>query len=137
MANVVNNIVKMEWDKSGWLQTTRGQFIMGSVPYPSSKYGEVTIFFDSTTAFIWASDAGTADEDLWNAKELKSFLKTNYDISFPCQYDEYVPVVNYGADEVDIDVLDTYGISVEYADEIVNRVKDLFAYGVEKDVELK
>lgn len=127
MAIVENNAVKMEWEKSGWLQAKNGSFIFGSVTYPSQTKGEVTVFFTPDTAFLWISDAGTDAEDMWNASELKSWCKESLDGSFPHCYSEYVPVIASGDETADDHTLELYGIAEHKAD-IEARMADLEFY---------
>lgn len=138
MAIVENNIVKMEWQKDGWLQTkasgrSKGVFIYASQVYPSTVKGEVTVFFNADMAWIWASDAHTEEEDLWNAKELKSWVKSNLDGSFPDMYDECVEVISSGEDECIMDVLEEYGI-VDAKEDIEKRVQDVRPFGYETTI---
>ena len=134
MALVENNVVKMEWDKAGWLQKKSGTFCFASKEYDSTTKGKVTVFFRSNMAFIWASNAHSDDEDLWNAEELKGMIKSEgMDGAFPNMYDEYVPVIEGGETECDNAVLEEYGI-VAYADDIKKRLNDIAPYSEEKDM---
>lgn len=138
MALVENNIVKMEWEKSGWLATKakagkNGAFIFASKNYESSSddYDTITVFFNADTAWIWASDAQTDEEDLWDETDLKSWVKTNYDGSFPYMYDEYIPVIVSGGTSCELSILERYGLT-EYKDDIEARLRDLVPFGEEK-----
>lgn len=136
MAVVENNIVKMEWDKAGWVQTKGGTgkssaFIFASKEFSSTTKGTVTVFFNPNTAFIWASDPHTSEEDLWNASELKSWLRDNLDGSFPDNWDECVSVIPYGTREADMAILEEYGI-VDFKEEIEKRLDDVRPFGEEK-----
>lgn len=138
MAVVENNVVKMEWDKSGWVQTKGtggkpGAFIFASKEFASDTKGTVTVFFNPFTAFIWASDAHTDEEDLWNAAELKGWLKENLDGSFPDNWDECVPVIAYGGTDADVAILEEYGLTA-YKEEIEARLRDVAPFGEEKVV---
>lgn len=141
MAIVENNIVKMEWDKAGWLQTKasgmnkNGTFIFGSKDYESTVKGTVTVFFNADMAFLWASEAHTDEEDMWNASELKDWCKQNLDGAFPDMYDECVVVINSGDDECIDEVLEEYGIAEHKAD-IEARLQDVRPFGEEKEVNL-
>lgn len=137
MAIVENNVVKMEWDKSGWFTFKRRNksnsdiFVFASKVYPSTTHGEVTVFFTPTTAFLFASNAGKEDEDMWNAKELGGVMKRLYSDSFPYNLEEYVAVIESGEDLCIPFVLDNYGIA-EFKEDIEARVKDVRPYGIEK-----
>lgn len=138
MALVENNVVKMDWDKAGWLQTKgsagkQGAFILASKEFPSTTKGTVTVFFNPFTAFMWISDAHTSEEDMWNASELKEWLKSELDGSFPDNYDECVNIIPYGNLEADVAVLEEYGI-LDYKDEIEARLRDVAPYGDEKEM---
>ena len=140
MGKVINDIVKMDWDSKGWLQTSakrgKGVFIFASKDYDSTNHGKVTVFFTARAAFIFASDAGTDTEELWNAKELMDFVKGNgYEEDFPYAYDEYVPVIDEGDMECDAEVLATYGIEA-YKSDIEARLDDVTPFGKEEDLQL-
>lgn len=129
MEYVVNNVVKMEWDKKGFLCTkgTQGNaFVMATKVYPSTKGGEVAVFFTTDTAFVWG-----AIDDLWSQQELRDWVKKEYDYAFPHQYDAYLPVIS-SSGEVDESLLDTLGIS-EFKQDIEYRLDDVRPYSVEKD----
>lgn len=132
--SVVDNVVKMEWDSSKALYTKGGKlgrtFIFASKDYETSV-GTVTVFFNCYTAFIWASDAGTEDEDRWNASELKSWVKDNLDDAFPMNYGEYIPIIEYGSREVKQEVIDKYDLG-SFVDDILARLKDVEPYSDEK-----
>lgn len=142
MAIVVNNIVKLEWEKSGWLQAKGsavnpdGTFIFASKDYESTVKGTVTVFFNANSAFLWVSDAHTDEEDMWNASELKNWCKKNIDGSFPMMYDECVEIIQSGEDECVDAILEEYGI-VEHKADIEARQRDLRPFGEEFDLKLE
>lgn len=135
MALVSNSIVKMDWEKSGWLQTkasSKGsaKFIFASKEYFSNKLNaKIAVFFRSDCAWIWA-DAGT--DDTWSVAELKDWAKTNVDGSFPHMYSEFIPVIESGDVDCEMAVLERFGL-VEYKDDIEARLRDIKPYGFEKD----
>ncbi len=135
MALVDNNVVKMEWEKSGFLTKKQGKataFYVATKMYKSSKLGNIPVFFDPFMAYVWR-DAGTK-YDLWSVSDLKGFIKESYDSGFPTSYtDNCVPVVHYGEEEVDQEMLEELGLT-EYADDILARIQDLAPYGEEKEV---
>ena len=111
MALVKNSVVKMEWEQSGWLARR----------YRNSM----------TSAFIFASNPHTENEDIWKAKELKDWYKAgNADYSFPINYEEYVPVIDSGNLWCNEEVLKEYGIE-GYKYDIEARLKDVMPYGEE------
>lgn len=131
---VVNNIVKMEWQKSGWLQTSsakgkRPVFIFASHVYDSSipELGKVTVYFTATTAFLIESDEG-----LWSAEELIPVVKKDFGGTFPYDLDEYVPIIYSGEEDCSVSVLEKYGL-LEHQKDIEARMKDVAPYGVEED----
>lgn len=132
--NIVDNVVKMEWDAGKALYTKGGKlgrtFIFASKDYETSA-GTVTVFFNCYTAFIWASDAGTESEDRWNASELKPWVKDNLDDAFPINYGEYVPIIEYGSDEVKQEVIAKYNLDA-YVEDILARFNDVKPYSEEK-----
>ena len=139
MAQVINDVVKMDWEKDGWLQTKGkggkpGTFIIASKEYTNSDGEPVLVLFNSTTAFIWGDNVGTDNEDRWEFSEIKSWLKTNFDSYFPASYDEYYPLIEIGSVVANPAALERYKLT-EYKDDIESRLKDLLPYGEEKEVE--
>jgi hypothetical protein len=138
MAIVENNVVKMEWDKSGWLQTSaRGGkqpvFILASKDYESKTHGTLSVIFTAETAFLFIDDAGTDDEDIWTAQDLISTIKSDMPGYFPYSLNQYTPIINSGEAECNMDVLEKYGLT-EYKDDIEKRQMDIAPYGYETDV---
>lgn len=135
MGNIVDNVVKMEWDASKALYTKGGAqgrtFVFASKEY-QTDLGTVTVFFNCYTAFIWADDAGEPTEDRYNAKELKDWVKENLDEAFPINYDNYIPIIEYGTDEIIDENVEKYGLQ-EYVDDIIARLNDVKPYGNEVD----
>lgn len=133
MGLVVNNVVKMEWDEKGWVQTKakrdgKSVFILASKEY-TNKDGEVIpVFFNGNDAFLWITDANSDSYELWTVQELVSWVKDEYSSRFPNQYDEFIPVEDDGV--ALLSVLEKWGLE-EYADDIVARVKDLAPYSKE------
>lgn len=133
MALVKNSIVKMDWESDSFILMKNGVFVVAGQDYLSSTRGvNLTVFFNANTAFLWISEPHTEEEDYWNAKELRSWLKENIDGSFPINFEEYVPIVEWGADVCNQNILEEYGLT-EYADDILARVKDLADYDKEED----
>lgn len=135
MAKVVNNIVKMDWEKEGWLQTkasrgNQGTFIMASKEYENEDGKTIPVIFNSETAFIWGNDIGSDEEDIWDVSELRSWLKGAYDSAFPESYDEYFPIIPSGSLEAIDSVLEQFGLTAHKAD-IEARLKDLLPYNEE------
>lgn len=132
--NVVDNVVKMEWDASKAVYTKGGKlgrtFVYSAEDY-ETRIGTVTVFFNCFTAFIWADDAGTDNEDRYNAKELKSWIKDNLDEAFPMSYDNYVPIIEYGGTECKQAMLTKYGLE-EFEQDIIARLNDVKPYSEEK-----
>lgn len=135
MANVVNDVVKMDWDKDGWLQKKGkngkpGAFIFGSVPYQTDKCGEVTVFFATAETYLWVSDRGTPEQDIWDAYMLKTWCKDNIDGAFPQLYDLFVPLFTGDDFEIDMNVVEEFGLEA-HVDDIIARAKDIAPYGEE------
>ncbi len=135
MAKVINDVVKMDWEKSGWYQISvnKGKktvFVYASQEYDSSNQDDpVTVFFTPFCAFIMETDEG-----LWDAKDfstIDSSLLTG--IGFPNNIDGVVPILEAG-DHCDMEVLEKYGIE-DYADDIEARRLDVRGYAEEKDVD--
>ena len=138
MSLLKDNVVKMDWETDDCLFTKGGKFgktfIFASKEYSTPK-GNITVFFTCDTAFLWASDPNTEDEDLWNAKELKSVLKKNISEAFPVNFREYVPLIEYGATEVLEEVVDKYGLG-KHVEDIKKRLEDVSGYAEEKTAQL-
>ena len=140
MAIVENNVVKMEWEKSGWLQTKASghlssAFIFASKEYASPVKGTVTVFFNADVAFLWVSDAHSDSEDMWNASELKEWCKTEMDGSFPEMHAEYVELISSGEDTCIDAILEEYGLTEHKAD-IEARLQDVRPFGEEYEIKL-
>lgn len=137
---VVNNIVKMEWSKKGWLQTSsRGGrkpvFILASQDYVNADGRTISVIFTASTAFLFVSDAGTDEEDIWTAQELIQTLKAEMQGNFPYSLEEYLPIIESGEYTCKVDVLEKYGL-LDYKDDIEARLKDVAPYGYEEDFKL-
>ena len=141
MGIVENNVVKMEWEKSGWLQTSakkgkNATFILASKNYPSSTKGkELSVIFTASTAFLFVDGAGTADEDIWTAEELIQTIKSDMPGNFPYSLDQYLAVIESGEDVCKMHVLEEYGL-VEFKEDIEARMKDIAPFGFEVDVKM-
>ena len=130
----VDNVIKKEWDEAGFLMTKNKIFVLATKKYETVK-GVVSVFFTSHTAFVWADDAGTDEEDLWSQEDMIPWLKKNRDGSFPTQYNEYVPIISYGADVCDSAMLERYGLT-DFEEDIIARLKDVEPYSEEKDTKI-
>lgn len=140
MSLVVNDIVKMEWQKEGWLQTAarknkKSTFIMASQDYESSKYGTLSVIFTATTAFLFVDAPGTADMDIWSAEDLIATLKDDMPGNFPYSLEQYVPLIASGDDHCIEGALETYGLEAYKAD-IEKRMKDIAPFGYEEDFKM-
>ena len=139
MGLVVNNVVKLDWDEDGWLQTKakkdkRVVFIFASKVYQSSLGVEIPVFFDGAEAFLWISDNDSSTPEYWTAKELVSWVKSEYSSRFPHQYDEFISLEGEN-DSLNMAVLEKWGLT-EYADDILARLEDLAPYSVETETEI-
>lgn len=141
MAGIVeNNVVKMEWEKSGWLQTSakKGKkpvFILASKDYESSNGGVVSVIFTATTAFVIADNFDSDERDIWSAEDIISSLKADMPGDFPYCLEQYVPIIDSGEDTCKMSMLETLGL-VEYKDDIEARMKDIQPYGYEEDIKM-
>lgn len=141
MAGIVeNNVVKMEWEKDGWLQTSakkgkKSTFILASKKYDSSNKGEISVIFTASTAFLFVDGAGTADEDIWTAEDLIATVKSDMPGNFPYSLEQYVAVIDSGEEECKMSVLEEYGL-VAYKKDIEARMKDIAPFGFEEDLKL-
>ena len=140
MSLVVNDIVKMEWQTEGWLQTSarkgrKPTFIIASQDYESTKYGKISVFFNATTAFLFIDDAGTDSQDIWNAQELIAALKEDLPGDFPYTTDQYVPIIASGEANCIDETLEEYGLT-EYKADIERRMKDIAPFGYETDFQM-
>lgn len=136
MEHVVNDVVKMEWDKAGWCQTTPKQgkkpvFIFASKVYDSTKVGKITVFFAKGSAFIFSDDEG-----YWSAKDLAKNIKELEDRDdFPFYMDGFDPIIDEDEDEANHEVLVAYGLEA-FEDDINKRYNDILPYNMEYDVEM-
>lgn len=134
MGLVVNDVVKMEWDEAGWVQTKvkkdkKVVFVMASKEYQSSLGRTIPVFFNGNDAFLWISDADSSNPDVWSVSELVAWVKDEYSSRFPHQYDEFIGL-DLDDDNLNMEVLAKWGLT-EYADDISARIKDLLFYGKE------
>lgn len=127
---IINDIVKMEWSASGYVETKKGSFTCASQEYNSSKFGTIAVFFTSDCAFVWAENGGVAAEDFWSVREMKNFLKTNYDLSFPTGYDQFLPIIQAAGDECDAEMLDRFGLA-EFKTDIEERMADVAQFSAD------
>ena len=140
MSLVINDIVKMEWQKEGWLQTAsrkgkKSTFIMASQSYESSKYGTISVCFTATTAFLFVDGAGTAEMDIWTAEDLIATLKDDMPGNFPYSLEQYVPIIASGEDTCIESVLAEYGLE-QYKGDIERRMTDIAPFGYEQDFKM-
>lgn len=134
MSFVINDIVKMEWEKSRWIQTKAGKnkrsaFILACKEYETAENGVVPVFFTANKAFLFMDDEG-----LWSFQDIKNFIKDNYDQSFPEAYNEYVEIADNLSDFIAEDELEKYGL-MEFERDIAERSEDLKPFGEETEVQ--
>ena len=80
MSFVINDIVKMEWEKSRWIQTKAGKnkrsaFILACKEYETEN-GVVPVFFTANKAFLFVDDEG-----LWSFQDIKNFINPYFSSS--------------------------------------------------------
>lgn len=139
MGFVENNIVKMQWDKAGWLQpkakgTKKRVFIFGSQNYQSTNKGLISVFFTATTAFLFVDERGSEDEDIWTAEDLIATYKQSPIPEF-LNCEQYVAVIDSGEATCNASVLEEFGL-VEFKEDIEARMKDVAPYGYEEDMKM-
>lgn len=140
MGFVENNIVKMQWDKAGWLQpkvkkTKKEVFVFGSQTYASTNgKGTVTVFFVPDSAFIFVDNRGADDEDIWTAEDLIDYYKSEPTSDFS-MFEQYAPIIASGELECYASVLEEFGL-VDYKADIEARLNDVRPYGEEEDVRM-
>lgn len=140
MSLVINDIVKMEWQKEGWLQTAsrkgkKSTFIMASQNYESTKYGTLSVCFTSTTAFLFVDGAGTPEMDIWSAEDLIATLKEDMPGNFPYSIEQYTPIIASGEGSCIEGVLEEYGLEA-YKSDIERRMMDIAPFGYEQDFKM-
>lgn len=141
MAGIVeNNTVKMEWEKDCWLQTSAKSgktptFILAAKNYTNTKGREISVIFTATTAFVFADDFGTANEDIWTAGELISTIKSDMPGDFPYTLEQYVPIIDSGESDCKVSVLEKLGL-MEYKEDIEARMMDIAPFGYETDLKM-
>lgn len=119
------------WNDGEKYFTKKGAFAFAAHEY-QTDIGVVAVLFTCDTAFLWASDAGTEQEDRWAVDEVKDFVRRNMSGAFPVNYNEYIPIIDYGEEDVKMSVAEKYGLK-DYADDIKERLKSLADYAVERD----
>lgn len=132
MAKVINDVVKMDWEVSDMLITKGKMFIVASQTYETEN-GPITVFFTASTCFLWVSEEGEPNQDIWNKNELFAFLRTDFDTAFPEMYGEYVPLLVGGSTACDDAILKNYGL-LEFKEDIEKRAIDIAPYGELKDM---
>lgn len=134
MAKVINDVVKMDWEKSGWYQlpANRGKkqvFIFASQEYESELYDDpVTVFFTPFCAFVMETDEG-----LWNAKDFSAIdisILTGY--GYPTNIEGVIPIIDGG--ECSDEVLERFGLT-QYKKDIVARREDVRGFADETDID--
>ena len=130
MSHVINDVVKMNWEKAKWLQTKKGSFIMAGVTYQKPDGTEVDVIFTVNEAFVWGED-----NDLWTAEEVIAWFKSEHLTPSDSldAYEDYCKVA--GVDEVVDSVVARLGLEA-YADDIRARLNDLSEYGVEQEFKM-
>lgn len=131
---VVNDTVKMEWAKNLWVQTKgtkkkEGIFIFSCVEYEGSN-GVVPVFFRPTCAWVFKDEDGS----YLSFDDVREFVKTNFNSSFPEMIEGYVNLYELGDDECKTEILEMYGIE-DMADDIKARVMDIAPYGESPEVD--
>lgn len=125
--------VNMDWESSTFLTKNKGEeFLVACKDFETTidRYDKLTVMFTPRVAFLFVCDRGTANEDPYSGSDIKTWLKTNFDASFPEMYTEYIPLVDvYGVNTAN---LEEFGLSA-YADEFCDRIEDLEWYG--RDIE--
>lgn len=139
MGFVENNIVKMQWDKAGWLQpkakgTKKSVFIFCSQNYQSTNKGLISVFFTATTAFLFVDERGSEDEDIWTAEDLIATYKQSPIPEF-LNCEQYVAVIDSGEATCNASVLEEFGL-VEFKEDIEARMKDVAPYGYDEDMKM-
>lgn len=136
---IINDTVKLEWQASGYVETTGRNpvFVIATKVYDSANGGKVAVFFTPNTAFLWADNAGTSEEDLWSCRDMIEWIKQEGTTeAFPEQYsDNYIPII-FGSDtKCSERMLEKYGLTV-FAQDIEERLEDVRPFGEEHTAEL-
>lgn len=130
MSQVINDVVKMNWEKSKWLQTKKGSFIVAGHTYTRADGTPVDVLFTVNEAFVWGEES-----DLWKAEEFITWFKSEHlmpsdDVS---GYEDYLAICT--ADEAVDAVISRLGLEA-HVDDIKARLNDLSEYGVEQEYKL-
>lgn len=130
MALLVNDVVKMEWEKS--LCLTKGDVLyFAGKMYKSSKYGDIIVGFNPYNAFIIRDGDEDTTDDFWEFKDIKKDVKDcphDYDSA-----DTYVTLLtSWGEMTVDDAKLEEYGLT-EFKADIEARRKDIAQYATSED----
>lgn len=136
MTLVANKTVKMEWDKSLWLQTkgkgsVEGAFIFAGKEYDSTKYGKICVGFTSIACFLFTEEDVNSADDIWSGAEMKQCAKDNMG-DFPLGFEGGVYLAEVGTTNFDDELLEKYGLS-QYKDDLIARMKDVGQYATTED----
>lgn len=132
MELVKNKFVKMDWEKSKFITGKNGKtFIAAGVSYDSA-YGKIDVMFTCDTAFLFIEEETPDAIDAWTTEEIKDYLKKGYNSNFPTNFEQYVPIVDFGTKTVNTINADKYGLQDSTAD-MIARLNDLAEYAVEHD----
>ena len=139
MGFVENDVVKMQWDKAGWLQpkvrkTNKSAFIFASQDYESTNKGKITVFFDPYSAFLFVDNRGDADEDIWTADDLICTYKQSPIGEFS-NCEQYVAVIDSGEFDCLTAILEEFGLT-DYKEDIEARMRDISPYSEEITVKM-
>lgn len=121
MAYIKNGIVKMLWEADKFFENG-GAFVAAV-----NVYNGINVVFKDNDAFLLLNEFNP--EDLADLNEIirimQEVVSEGYSIREEYQ-DLYIPL--YSGSNVDVELLDRYGIGSENAQDIENRVMDLYPY---------
>ena len=121
-----NNVVQMDWDAETFYESKKNGFIAAIHQYEGSDGSQVPVVFSNQKAFLLVDDETGEPASVKEIFEALQYAnKLNEPIDEVC-VDNYVELSN--SVTVEEDTMVAYGISLEYADDIINRLDDLSGY---------
>ncbi len=118
MKVVQNDMVEMQWDADGFIETKKQGFISAV-----HKYDGVAVAFRDGKIYTHIGDQGAISfKDL--VSSIKSAVKTK-DSDYPYYYEDYAEI--YDGEEFAEGTLEYLGIS-DYKEDMLKRLEDLSGY---------
>lgn len=121
MKIVKNNMVEMDWDADGFIETKKLGFISAV-----HRYGNIAVAFRDGKIYTHIDDCGETIDFNSLVGVIKDAVKTKDD-DYPYFYEDYAEI--YDGVEFDESILNLLGIA-EYKEDMEDRLNDLSGYWV-------